>query len=111
MLSKANRLSVKEFDLVVKTGREVCSPLFIIKYVPASNFKFSPTAPKKIFKTAVARNRTRRMIYAAVREIVYKKNIKPNTIVLIVKKDIKDIDSSRLISVIRELFVQAHLIV
>jgi ribonuclease P protein component len=110
MFSKANRLSVKEFDLVVKTGREVYSPFFTIKYVPASNFKFSPTAPKKIFKTAVARNRTRRRIYAVVRKIICKKNIKSNMIVLIVKKDIKDIDSSRLTIFIRELFVQAHLI-
>jgi ribonuclease P protein component len=110
MLSKANRLSAKEFNLVVKTGREVYSPIFTIKYVPASDFKFSPSAPKKIFKTAVSRNRVRRRIYAAVRKIISKKNIKPNMIVLIVKKDIKDIDHFHLVGATEELFVQARII-
>src|ERR1017187_9526958 len=110
MLSKANRLSVKEFDLVVKTGRELYSPLFTLKYIGANNFKFSPTAPKKTFKTAVSRNRVRRRIYAAVREVLSSKKIKPNHIVLIVKKDIADIDSQRLVRATTDLFVQARLI-
>jgi ribonuclease P protein component len=110
MLSKANRLSVKEFDLVVKTGCEAHSPFFTIKYIPASDFKFSPTAPKRIFKTAVARNRIRRRVYGAVRETLSLKKIKPNHIVLIIKKDIADLDSPRLVRVLKELFVQAHLI-
>jgi ribonuclease P protein component len=101
---------VKEFDLVVKTGRELYSPAFTIKYIGASIFKFSPTAPKKIFKTAVSRNRVRRRIYAAVREIISQTKTKPNMIVLIVKKDIKDITSQRLVMVLQDLFVQAHLI-
>src|ERR1035437_249967 len=96
MLSNANRLSVKEFDLVVKTGHEAHSPFFTIKYIPASDFKFSPTAPKKTFKMAVSRNRVRRRIYAAVREILSQRKTNQNMIVLIVKKDIKDMDSPRL---------------
>ena len=110
MLSKANRLSVKEFDLVVKTGREAHSPFFTIKYIPASDFKFSPTAPKRIFKTAAARNRIRRRVYGAVRETLSLKTIKPSHIVLIIKKDIAEIDSQRLVITLRDLFVQAHLI-
>jgi ribonuclease P protein component len=110
MLSKANRLSVKEFDLVVKTGRELYSPVFTLKYIGANNLKFSPTAPKKIFKTAVLRNRVRRRIYAAVREIISERKINPSMIVLIIKKDIAEIDSPRLVRILRDLFVQAHLI-
>lgn len=110
MLSKTHRLSIKEFDLVVKTGREAYSALFTIKYIPASGFKFSPTAPKKIFKTAAARNLIRRRVYGAAREIFSLKKIKPSHIVLIVKKDISDLDSPRLVCVLQELFVQARLI-
>lgn len=110
MLSKGRRLSTKEFDLVVKTGREIYSPFFTVKYIPASSFKFSPAAPKKTFKTAVSRNRTRRRIYAAVREIISPKKTNPNMIVLIVKKDITEIDSPHLVRALQELFVQARLI-
>lgn len=110
MLSKAHRLSIKEFDLVVKTGREAYSPYFSLKYVPSSELKFSPTAPKKTFKTAVSRNRTRRRIYGVVREITKTKKITPSLIVLIVKKDIIDVDGLRLVQMINDLFVQARLI-
>jgi ribonuclease P protein component len=103
MLSKANRLSVKEFDLVVKTGRESHSPFFTIKYIPASDFKFSPTAPKRIFKTAVSRNLIRRRVYGAVRDILKTTKIKPNCIVLIIKKDIADMDSPHLVRALQEL--------
>jgi ribonuclease P protein component len=110
MLPKANRLSSKEFDLVVKTGREICSPLFTIKYILSGVFKFSSAAPKKTFKTAVSRNRTRRIVYDAMRGILSLKEIKPSYIVLIVKKDIKDIDSQHLVRTLQDLFVQARLI-
>jgi ribonuclease P protein component len=110
MLSKKNRLLTKEFDLVIKTGRETYSPFFSMKCTPAGTLKFSSVAPKKTFKTAVSRNRVRRRIYAAVREILSLKKIKPSHVVLMVKKDIKDIDSPRLVSVLTDLFVQARLI-
>jgi len=110
MLSKANRLSIKEFDLVVKTGREVHSPFFSMRYVPGDALKFSPTAPKKTFKTAVERNRTRRRIYGAARTIFKAKKIKTSLIVLIIKKDISDIDSPSLVRMLDDLFVQARLI-
>jgi len=110
MLSKADRLSIKEFNTVVKTGRETHSPLFSIRYVPANRFKFSPTAPKSTFKTAVLRNRTRRRIYAAARKVISETTLKPNMVVLIVKRDISHIESPQLVSLIRDLFVQARLI-
>jgi ribonuclease P protein component len=110
MLAKHNRLLVKDFDLVIKSGRETYSPFFSIKYVPAATLKFSPVAPKKIFKTAVSRNRARRRVYAAVREILFSKKIDRFSIVLFLKRDISDIDNQHLISAIRDLFVQARLI-
>jgi ribonuclease P protein component len=109
MLPKAARLSVKEFDLVIKEGREAHSPFFSIKYAPAGKLKISATAPKKTFKTAVSRNRTRRRIYASVRQAFPLANIEPQSIVIIVKKDISEIDSASLARMIRELFVQARL--
>jgi len=110
MLSKANRLSIREFDLVIKTGREVYSPFFTVKFSPSKEFKFAPTAPKKTFKTAVSRNRVRRRIYAAVRKVAPLEREKQNHIVLIVKKDIADISADELARMIESLFVRARLI-
>ena len=110
MLPKHRRLSTREFAFVVDNGLETHSPLFVVKHIPADSFKFSPTAPKKIFKTAISRNNIRRRIYAAVREIASTNNVKPHFVVLIVKKDIPDLDSLRLARVLNDLFVQAHLI-
>jgi len=110
MLPKNHRLSKKEFALVINTSTGIHSLFFVLKHIPAPVFKFSPTAPKKIFKTAVSRNRTRRRIYAAVHEIARAKKVKPNLIALVVKKDIKDMDSQRLIRILQDLFVQAGLI-
>ena len=110
MLPKHDRLLVKDFDLVIRAGRETYSPFFSVKYIPAASLKFSPVAPKKIFKTAVSRNRVRRRIYAAVREVLSSKKIKPNHIVLVVKKDITDLTSKCLVCVLNDMFVQARLI-
>ena len=110
MLSKLDRLSVKEFDVVIKTGREAYSPFFTVKYALSSKFKFSPTAPKRTFETAVSRNRTRRRIYGAVRRVIASKRPKPNHVVLIIKKDISGITSQYLTNMINDLFVQARII-
>ena len=110
MLSKQNRLSTREFAFVIDKGKEIRSPFFTIKYVEADCFKFSPVAPKKTFKTAVLRNQTRRRVYAAAREIFCTKQVKQHMIALIVKKDIREIDSPRLVHELVGLFVKARLI-
>jgi len=110
MLPKADRLSKKEFDLVIKTGREAVSPFFSLKYIPETRFKFSSVAPKKTFKTAVSRNNTRRRIYSIMRHIARTKKIKPSFSILVVKKDIKSLDSIHITASIDRLFVQAGLI-
>jgi ribonuclease P protein component len=109
MLAKADRLETSEFSRVMEKGGSFHSPLFIINFLPSPSFKFSPASPKKTFKTAVSRNRTRRRIYAAVREIVSKNRIKPNLVIIVPKKKIDDLDHAALVSTIADLFVKARL--
>jgi len=109
MLKKAHRLSTREFALVVERGREAYSPFFSLRFVPADSFKLSSTAPKKVWKTAVARNRFRRRIYAAVADVVYAEKPKPVFAALIGKRSIDDIEPAVLVRMLAELFVKAGL--
>lgn len=110
MLSKARRLSTREFAKIMETGREARSPLFIIRFLPSRTFKLSPAAPKKLFPTAVSRNRARRRIYAAVREIVSKRKAWPNIIVIIVKNKFDGLGRAGLVGDLEGLFVKAGLV-
>ena len=110
MLSKAERLSTKEIGAVISAGLETHSVFFVTKRIPAAEFKFSPVAPKKIFKTAVLRNRTRRRVYAAVREVLSGKRPRQNHVAIILKKNIAELDSERLMQTIEDAFVKAGII-
>src|SRR5665213_1270781 len=105
MLSKAARLTTKEFAKIMQDGREYRSVFFIIKAVPSSAFKFSPAAPKKLFSTAVSRNCARRQIYAAVREMISKRKARANMVVLVVKNKFQALDRAGLINELTALFV------
>jgi len=68
MLSRSQRLSVEQFDCVMKKGRLFHSTLFTLRLLCDQNeVGIAAVAPKKMAKTAVERNRIRRKIYEAVR--------------------------------------------
>ena len=79
MLPKVKRMSGEDIDLLFSHAKTVKNPLFIMKYmkkgemlvgkatIPKNMAKIAVAASKKIFPTAVLRNRARRRIYAAVK--------------------------------------------
>ena len=69
MLKKENRLTKKEFDEVFKKGKKKFSKNFIfIKLDDNKKIKISTTISKKIYKTAIQRNKSRRIIYKILQE-------------------------------------------
>lgn len=79
MILKNNRISKKDFDLIMKKGRIFNSDLFslkIFKNVENKGFfgyKVSIVVSKKLAKTAVKRNKIRRRVYSVLNKELLKK--------------------------------------
>lgn len=110
MLPKATRLSTREFDLVARTGQVSFVPTLNIKHIPSDKLKISVSTPKKTFKTAVSRNRTRRRVYAAARTVVRQSKVRPSMIIITVKADVSDKSGLGLADTVSNLFVRSGLI-
>jgi ribonuclease P protein component len=63
MLPRKKRLNKKEFDRFFSLGRRFHSPHLTLVAHASPAFQASAVAPKKIFKTAVSRNKFRRRVY------------------------------------------------
>jgi ribonuclease P protein component len=69
MLKKKNRLEKKEFDKVFQNGEKKFSKSFMfIKLINDEKIKISATISKKIYKKAIERNKSRRIIYKILQE-------------------------------------------
>ena len=66
MLAKTNRLTTKEFATIYQSGKTFHGTYFVIKVLHAEQFKAGVSISKKVYKTAVARNRLKRQVYAAL---------------------------------------------
>lgn len=110
MLPSANRLTVKEFDEVLTKGGVVHNPLFWLRIMKNSpTTKISVICPKKVGKTAVLRNRYRRMIYEIIRNS-YIKNINGIHGIVCVKDPIKNKNHEEVASSLKDIFVKASII-
>jgi ribonuclease P protein component len=67
MLKRINRLTHHEFKACFDTGRKIHTPGATIITAPSPTWGVAVVVPKKVKKTAVARNRLRRVVYAAIR--------------------------------------------
>lgn len=90
MLSKANRLSRSEIELIIKTGKSINSPFFSGKWsfpsIPARNLaKASFVVSKKVFPKAVVRNRVKRRAREAFRSVL--SELKSVNVVFFMKKE------------------------
>lgn len=73
-----------EISAILQTGRFLSNDCFIIKYVKTKDkYQFAIATSKKIFKSAVQRNRIKRQIRTFVQKIV---KIRPTKFLIIVKK-------------------------
>ena len=70
MLSSSTRLTTRLFKETIEKGRIFHSPFFIVRVVKSQGLsRFSVSAPKKVAKTAVERNKIRRRVYSALRHV------------------------------------------
>lgn len=93
MLKKEHRISHGDFLKKRKFYKKFSSlpfSVYFYKDTPNDFIRFSVIVSKKIYKRAVDRNHTRRIIYSVVGEVIKDKNIKnyKYDIIFIVKKEI-----------------------
>lgn len=70
MLPKKHRLTYRESEALLKNSFSLASPFFTLKVrYGLESTKCSVAVPKRVAKKAVERNRIRRRIYAACREV------------------------------------------
>lgn len=78
MLPRSHTLRSGEFSQILKEGKTIRSPLFVLRIKKATvksaktekTSRFSVVVSKKIAKTAVERNFTRRKVYSALETFI-----------------------------------------
>jgi ribonuclease P protein component len=90
MLKKADRLTTEEIE-TLSQGKSVFGTLLSLRYVHVSGadgakLKFAVSVSKKVFKTAVERNRARRRVYGAIDMKVFA-TAKPTYVMFMPKKE------------------------
>jgi ribonuclease P protein component len=69
MLPKKERVTKEIFQNILKVGKFFSTSLFTFYYLQNQGSRYSFVAPKKIFKTAVIRNKYRRLGYNILRRL------------------------------------------
>ncbi len=82
MLKKKERLTKKEFDRFFASGRRLHFPLFTTIFSPAPDFHAIVVVGKKVYKSAVDRNRLRRRLYNILYRLSRENELKGVYIVL-----------------------------
>lgn len=75
MLPKKRRVTKNVFHSINKEGKTFSTPLFLFSYLQKQPPQYAFVAPKKIFQTAVLRNKFRRKGYNILRSIPIKSGI------------------------------------
>ena len=77
MFHKSQRLNNNsEIKKTIEKGLLFKSPMFVLKYLPWENLKIGVIIGKKISKSAVIRNRVKRIFRAAIRKLIKDLNVK-----------------------------------
>ena len=106
MLPKSRRIPREIFKSLSRSRNSFHSQNFLLRVAPSLEARIAVSVPKKVSKKAVIRNKLRRRIYLAIRELF--STIKPGLYSVIAKpgaekiknQDLKD-ELSRLIRSIR----------
>lgn len=101
MFKKEDRLTTKEFQEVIDTGKSVRIDTSHLKYITAPTTKFAVAAPKKIFKTSVGRHLIKRRIFAALR--AHKNSFPTGHYVVFASKELIGLPSETLESIMGSL--------
>ena len=110
MLPSKDRLSFREVETVLKSGRRKPAALFSVSFLsPTERSAFAVTVSKKIAKNAPDRNKIRRRIYSAIAKI--KKSIpSPVYIVFFPKKEALTTDFATLEKEIKDFLIRANIL-
>ena len=111
MIPKKIRLTTALFDQVFKTGRVQHSERFWMRsfLLPVGlPSRFAVAVPKKVGKTAVMRNKTKRLVYKAVE--VFDKAVLANQsghmVIFGVKKDVSKLPFTEIAQEIKDLLLK-----
>ncbi len=113
MLPKSQRLISSEVEEVMSKGQSIFGEFFLVKFLKSKggDLKISAISPKKVFPTAVERNRVRRRIYSALSPIFNKKFIKNSFLVAIVaNKKAQNVSIDTFSSEIEQVFVKGGIL-
>jgi len=69
MLPKKKRVTKEVFQTITKEGKTFSTQLFLFFYISKNTPQYAFVAPKGIFKTAVERNKQRRIGYNVLNSI------------------------------------------
>ena len=69
MLKKQNKLNTKDIKELITAGKRVYGTLFSVVYKPKNTNKFGVTVSKKVYKKAVDRNRAKRRVFGALKDV------------------------------------------
>ena len=76
MLKKSLRLTTKELEDVLKTGKVVHSPLFTLRYTAGQkSTKYAVVVAKKIISSSVGRHVAKRLMYDLLEPLITKMSI------------------------------------
>jgi len=112
MLERTRRVTKIMFDDVLKNGVSSHSPSFsfkILRKTAQIESRFSVVVSKKVAKSAVKRNRLRRIVQAIVR-VLYSRTVGGNNCLVFIKKDISQIKNENLKSELEGSLIRAGVI-
>jgi ribonuclease P protein component len=93
MLKKESKLTAEDLLKLKKEGKRVHSTLFSVTYLPYLGLKVGVTVPKKLYKNAVDRNRSKRRVFGAIESL---SSIKSGQYELFLKQNIDNITPEQL---------------
>lgn len=102
MLPKKKRLTTEAFNRFFRAGRRIHTPHLTLIHTPEGEFHGAVVVGKKVFKSAVKRNRLRRQLYAAVYR-TYVRTPLSGTFIVIVKPAAHDVDAHLLTAELQDL--------
>lgn len=104
MLRKRQRLTVAAFNTYFKTGKRHQGTYVQLVYHPADTFHGAVVVGKKVYKTAVARNRLRRQLYSVL--FATKADIERGVFIVLVKPAARDVSVDLVREELRALLAQ-----
>ena len=105
MLARRNRVSTALVSHIMKEGVSVHTPSMSLRFTLRAAYpRFSAIVSKKVAKTAVERNRTRRRVYAVLEKLA----LPPLHGLIMIKKSISTISPRELTEEINNLLAKVR---